>query len=179
MKKGRGIYIEKSYTNATGIVLAYISLAVILVCYFGGVLAHGFNLQYFVCIISIVVGLTLLIYSATNSRIILENDMIYCYSGFFKKSYHISSIAGIKLTVAFCNCGYGKDGVYRDLDGNAKYIVFYLKNVNSEIRSFNGKTGLSTKFIDRFKKAILFSSVYDERVIQYLKTINPNIEIMD
>ena len=114
-----------------------------------------------------------------NTYVLVKDDVIYDVKGFKKSLYNISDIAGIKFVTSYDLNAWGFSSICTDSKGNTLYYVFYLRDVNNDIRNFDGKGELSPTFLKEYHKNILFSSVYDERVIQYLKTVNPDIEIMD
>ena len=165
--------------NGFMIIKSCFLLIIIWIILFNNMVKKGFSSLYAVALIGISIYL---IYSAISfkmAKVVFKGDKVYYKNGcFLIKEYDICSIAGIKITAAYGKTG-GFSGEFRDKNGNIAYTLLYLKYVDDDIRNFKGKENFSTMFANEYHKNILFSSVYDERVIQYLKAVNPDIEIMD
>ena len=100
-----------------------------------------------------------------NEGLLIENDKL-CYKGLRKKYYEINQIAGLYIV---------KDQIYignfisidLKIKGEYKYKIIYLKDKDFENHSsYNGVWD----FHIHHRKHILFTTVYDEKAIEYFKS---------
>ena len=126
----------------------------------------------FLILIAVLFVLTI---GAKRSKIIFKDDKVHCYYGFRKKVYDISSIICVKCAVTYTSSSHIMNPYIKYADGTYAKTMFYLK----EIKDGMERKENSYNFNSEFYRSILFSSVYDERVLQYLKIVNPNIVIME
>ncbi len=177
LEDNNGLFIRINYKTKICIISICEMIAILVGVYLYRLIKLGDVIPN-IYIVLILLGFTYLLVTEIRSGIIFKDEFVY-YKNFIQKKYNISSIKGVKTAVTYDTSAWGGDEVYKTKNGNILYTVFYLKSVDDNIRMFDGKKGLSSTFANDYHKNILFSSVYDERVIQYLKTVNPDIEIMD
>ncbi len=97
---------------------------------------------------------------AINEKLIIDGNKL-CYKTIRKKFYDISDVSG--LLVVKAQVAVGKTLTGWDLKN--KYVIVYLKDKNFEYKSHYGSIDL-WKY---HRKHILFTTVYDEQVIEYFK----------
>ena len=136
---------------------------------------YGFynpNTIVFLCIIA-----TFSIFAVISKRtgIIFKDEKVYCYYGLSEKVYDISSIVCVKCSVTYTSSTHIMNPYIKYADGTYAKTLFYLKETKDGMELKEN----SYNFERKFNRSILFSSVYDERVLQYLKIVNPNIVIME
>ena len=114
-------------------------------------------------------GLTILVavlwLLCRNEGLLIENDKL-CYKGLRKKNYELNQIAGIHIV---------KDQIYLGkfisidlkIKGEYKYKIIYLKDKDFENRSSDNGVW---DFHIHHGKHILFTTVYDEKAIEYFKS---------
>lgn len=177
--KSRGLYLSSNNGSHFALLSLWVLVIAIIVFYIRSSFKTGFNIQSFICTAFMTGVIFLLIIYKKRSGIYFMDDKVYFCNGIFTKTYDIMSIAGIKKVVSECYDTFGQWYVCKDSNGNPEFTVFYLSKVDESIRNFDNKKMYSRNFTGKYSEFILFSSVYDERVIQYLKAVNPDIEIMD
>ncbi len=118
---------------------------------------------------TIACGLTILVtvlwLLGRNEGLLIENDKL-CYKGIRKKYYEINQIAGLHIV---------KDQIYLGrlisidlkVKGKYKYKIIYLKD--REFENQSNKNGV-WDFHIHYAKHILFTTIYDEKVIEYFKS---------
>ena len=114
-------------------------------------------------------GLTILVtvlwLLCRNEGLLIENNKL-CYKGLRKKNYELNQIAGIHIV---------KDQIYLGnlisidlkIKGEYKYKIIYLKDKDFENRSSDNGV---CDFHIHHGKHILFTTVYDEKAIEYFKS---------
>ena len=114
-------------------------------------------------------GLTILVMVlwllCRNDGLLIENNKL-CYKGLRKKNYELNQIAGIHIV---------KDQIYLGnlisidlkIKGEYKYKIIYLKDKDFENRSSDNGVW---DFHIHHRKHILFTTVYDEKAIEYFKS---------
>lgn len=113
-------------------------------------------------------------YKAVGLYIIGDN--IY-YKKIRKQYINPKEIKGIKII-----CSYSAGGKYRgfypikDNRGNSLYTAIFVKDITQEMIHFD-KGDLW--FIQKFKQHILAWTVYSEDAVNYLKTLEPDIEVLN
>lgn len=95
---------------------------------------------------------------AKNEGLLIENDKL-CYKSLRKKYYETDQIAGLHIV---------KDQIYLgrliSIDLKNKYKIIYLKDRDYENRSTDD--GVYDFWINHSKN-ILFTTIYDEKVVEY------------
>lgn len=95
----------------------------------------------------------------------IDNDRLY-YKSIKKKNYDVNQIKGIHIAKAQIHIGTFVN-ISVKLKGQYKYKIIYLKDRDFESRS--GDNG-AYDFWYNHAKHILFTTVYDEQVIEYFKS---------
>ena len=93
------------------------------------------------------------------------------YKSFLPRHIDIQTITAIRVTKAVWIQKYGKDTQIVDRNGAPLYTMIFVKEYKEEMRLDLH----DMDFRDWFKKQILCFSTYDQSVIDYLLTLNPNI----
>jgi len=110
-------------------------------------------------VISLFVALSCII--DVNQKLIIDGDSL-CYHGVRKKHYSIDNIKGLHIVNA-------QIAVSKTLTGwnlKDKYVIIYLKDRDFEWQSHQG----SVDFWKWHRKHILFTTVYDEKAVEYFKS---------
>ncbi len=100
-----------------------------------------------------------------NEGLLIEDDKL-CYKSIREKYYELNQIAGIHIV---------KDQIYigklisidLKIKGEYKYKIIYLKDKDFENRSSDNGVW---DFHIHHRKHILFTTVYDEKAIEYFKS---------
>lgn len=93
------------------------------------------------------------------------------YKSFLPRHIDVRAITAIRVTKAVWIQKYGKDNQIVDRNGDPLYTMIFVKEYKEEMRLDLH----DMDFRDCFKKQILCFSTYDQSVIDYLLTLNPNI----
>ena len=113
-------------------------------------------------IASVLTILVMVLWMCTrNEGLLIEDDKL-CYKSLRKKYYDINQIAGLHIV---------KDQIYLgrliSIDLKNKYKIIYLKDRDYKKRSSDNGIW---DFHIHHGKHILFTTVYDEKVIEYFKS---------
>lgn len=154
-----------------------------------------FGIAYLICIvlfavnsirnqsirfITIMVMVILLILCCCASKL-LNSFGIYVKGDkiFYKKirtyPIDINSVCAIKVIKSEFDGKYGRRTL-RDIHGNVMYSMIFLSNVIESM--YNYDYG-DTMFIHEFKDYIIFYSILNEELIEYIKSNNSNIYVID
>lgn len=102
----------------------------------------------------------------------IQDSDIY-YKKIKKHSIDIKSVCGIKIVKSEIDGKYGRRPI-KDIHGNNMYSMVFLSEIIDEM--YNYQQG-DTMFIHEFKKYVLFSTIYSEDALKYMKTCNGEIII--
>ena len=167
-------FLKKSHFNISSyLIFGYFVLVVlfyfILFC----------NRNLFVEIISIFIVATLILFVSIkyykNKGIYIVNDKVY-YKNIKKYCINIEQIKGIKIIQSY-GAGGKNRGFFplKDKKGNDLYTAILLKDISDDMILF--KKG-DLWFNQRFKNQIIFSVVYSQEAIEYLKSLNSSMKII-
>ncbi len=98
---------------------------------------------------------------AINEKLIIDGNEL-CYKSIRKKLYAVSDVRGLLVVKAQAIVGKMLSG----WDLKTKYVIVYLKDKDFEYKSHYGSVDL----LKYHRKHILFTTVYDEKVIEYFKS---------
>ena len=164
-------FFKKTHVDITAFfLLIYITLLILFCIIFG----DNFNVLIITStVISLIFLLLMRFYKGIGRYI--DNDIIY-EKKIKAKNINVNKIKGIKVIQAY-SVGGKYRGFYpiQDNNGNFLYTAILLKDITDEMRDFI-KGDLW--FNQTFKSEIITSSVYVQDAVEYLKLINPNIEII-
>ena len=175
MKKvdeSRGIVINTGYGSYWLIVF---DVFMLIACYFYGLKKNGFQNSHPLVYLCLIATFSILIIRVKRSEIIFKDEKVYCCYGFRKNVYDISSIVCVKCAITYISSSHIMNPYVKNSDGSYAQTMFYLKETKDGMELKEN----SYNFERKFNRSILFSSVYDERVLKYLKIVNPNIVIME
>ena len=129
-----------------------------------GIQENTFNISF-----TIACGLTILVtvlwLLCRNEGLLIENDKLY-YKGLRKKHYEINQIAGLHIVKDQIYLG-NLSSIDLKIKGEYKYKIIYLKDKDFENSSTDNGVW---DFHFYHRKHILFTTVYDEKVIEYFKS---------
>ena len=168
-------FLKKSHVSVIGfLILAYITLFVL-----GIFIAINRNeLFVHVCTFLFVFFIVILLivnYYKTVGLYIVE-EKIY-YKNFRKKHINPREIKGVIIIRSY-SAGGKYRGFYplKDNNGNSLYTAIFIRNITQDMLHFE-KGDLW--FIQNFKQYILTWIIYSEAAINHLKSLEPNIEIIN
>ena len=95
------------------------------------------------------------------------------YRGLLKKTICIEEIISVKICKSVLRARGGDEYNILDRDGNQLYTMFFVKKMDFWERISPGIT--DNIFRTCYSDYIICSCVYDQSVIDYLLTLNPNI----
>ena len=100
-----------------------------------------------------------------NEGLLIEKDKL-CYKGLRKKYYELNQIEGIHIVIDQIYLG-NLISIDLKIKGEYKYKIIYLKDKDFENRSSDNGVW---DFHIHHRKHILFTTVYDEKAIEYFKS---------
>lgn len=95
----------------------------------------------------------------------------FLYKSFFQKHVDIQTIVAIRVARAVWLHKYGKEDQMIGQDGAPLYTMLFMKDYSAEMH----RDLHDMAFRNWFKKQIICFSTYNQSVIDYLLTLNPNI----
>ncbi len=150
--------VVKSDTYGVGFAITITIIADFLLIFFGikdnTLLGSGIT----ALVITLFIAICFII--SINEKLIIDGNKL-CYKSIRKKFYDISDVSGLLVVKAQVAVGKTLSG----WDLKNKYVIVYLKDKNFEYKSHYGSIDL-WKY---HRKHILFTTVYDEQVIEYFK----------
>ena len=122
--------------------------------------------------IVLVLFLALLFSRYVNSfGLYIEGEKIY-YKSFVEKEICPEGIAAIHVTKAVQKSKYFPTSEIKDENRNCEYTMFFLKETTKLMLD---STSPDMTFCSFYKEYIICRCIYDQSVIDYLLTLNPNI----
>ncbi len=119
--------------------------------------------------LAIACGITILVtvlwLLCRNEGLLVENDKL-CYKSIIKKYYKPNQIAGLHIVKEQIYLGR-LISIDLKIKGEYRYKIIYLKDRNFENRS--NDNGICDFYINH-SKHILFTTLYDDRIIEYFKS---------
>lgn len=103
----------------------------------------------------------------------IHGDRMY-YKKIRKQNIDINSLCAVKIIKAEIDGKFGRRAV-KDVRGNNMYSMIFLTNV--EPTMYDYQQG-DTMFIHEFRKHVYFYTVLDEKILEYLKILNPTFVII-
>lgn len=95
----------------------------------------------------------------------------FVYKSFLKKHIDVQTIVAVRVVKAVWIHKYGKADQLVNQHGTPLYTMIFIKEYKEEMHHDLHDMA----FRDWFKKQIICFSIYDQSVIDYLLTLNPNI----
>lgn len=132
-------------------------------------------------VFGIILFTTISIYFVRKSGLYLQNDLL-SFRIFRTKHFSPADIAVIKIAPAYRRGGkYLKDSPIKGDDGQQLYTMIFLKEFipwrmkEEQLKDIHGKEFNDIQFRYSFSDCLLAYAKYDQSVIDYLLTLNPNI----
>ena len=123
---------------------------------------------------AVIIFAVLLIKYIHQAGLYIEGTNIY-YKNFQKKQVDVNEIIAIKIARATSEGGkYSTGSNLKSVDGRQLYSMLFLKEY-MEWWMPQQKDMSDCSFRTNFGEYIICSCVYDQSVIDYLLTLNPNI----
>lgn len=167
-------FLKHTHINTTAIfILIYLLLTFIMTLFVYRHLEAIFSIGL---IFILVTCLTIFFIKSFNKcGLYIVGNKLY-YKRLICQQINPSDIVGIKIIHSMA-CGGRIRGFYdiKDSKGNSLYSAIFLKGIDADMKTYNRG---DIMFNGRFKKYIMFSVVYDEKVIKKICNINPNITII-
>lgn len=151
---------------------AYIALLTITVCICINPQMNSLFADLFYIVL--VLFLALLFSRYVNSFGLYIEEKIY-YKSFVEKEVCPERIAAIHVTKAVQKSKYFPTSEIKDENGNCEYTMFFLKEVTGPVLATKTSDLGDVEFYSLYKKYIICRCIYDQSVIDYLLTLNPNI----
>ncbi len=98
-----------------------------------------------------------------------------CYKGMRRKEINIHDIAGVKVLQAYGASGY--KGIYpiKESNGDKRYSAIFISELQDGMQSYSRG---DLWFNQEYREFVICTVLYDKNAIDYLKSINPDIEVM-
>ena len=151
--------VVKSNTYGVGFAVTITIIADFLLIFFG--IKDNTLLGSGITALIITLSIAICFIISINEKLIIDGNSL-CYQGIRKKHYSISDIKGLHIVKA--QIAVGKTLTGWDLKN--KYVIIYLKDRDFEWQSHHG----SIDFLKWHREHIHFSTIYDERVVEYFKS---------
>lgn len=103
----------------------------------------------------------------------IDHETIY-YKSLSKKEIDPNKIIAIRVTTSIFRGEYSLATEMTDADGNKLLSMFFLNGFDPGMQS-QADCDKDSYFMSEYKKFIICHCVYDQAVIDYLLTLNPNI----
>ena len=98
-----------------------------------------------------------------------------CYKGMRRKEINVHDIAGVKVLQAYGASGY--KGIYpiKESNGDKRYSAIFIRELQDGMQSYSRG---DLWFNQEYREFVICSVLYDQNAIDYLKSINPDMEVM-
>ena len=159
------IFVKRSHKDTkTALIVLYACLLIVGVF---GILMN--DELIFEIIAFLIVAFILLLYliKLFNTFGVYVKDKKIIYKTFKRKKIDICKIIGVKIIKAEgqVNLAWSSFDL-KDNKGNALYSMIFLSNFENEMENYPYG---DLKFIRKYKKSVIMYSIYDERLIEFLK----------
>ena len=172
-------FLKRMHTmNTSDCIAVYVFIAM---AFWGTVLLRGYDiLKSILVFMTISILLVLAEKWFSGIGLYIDGNEIY-FKVFRCLYYNAEDIAAIKIMKAHRNESFRGDVQLKNKDGSSKYTAIYLKSIEEQMPAYEITTGNESDllFMQRFNKHILFTSVYDREAIDYLCSLNKNIEVIN
>ena len=151
-----------------------IAFGAILLCVFITFLSDISFVEMLLMLFVVIIFSGFLIKYIYQAGLYIDGTNIY-YKNFQKKQVDVNKIAAIKIVRATSEGGkYSNGSNLKSVDGKQLYSMLFLKEY-MEWWMPQQKEMADCHFRANFGEYVLCSCVYDQSVIDYLLTLNPNI----
>ncbi len=128
------------------------------------------SIIFLIIVFALCFGLSILL---NGFGLYIYDDGIY-FKKIRKQNIDVNSLCAVKIIKAEVDGKFGRRPV-KDIRGNDMYSMIFLTNV--EPTMYDYQQG-DTMFIHEFRKHVYFYTILDEKVLEYLKTLNPTFIII-
>ena len=147
---------------------------VVLLCCFITLLSDISFIGMLLMLFAVIIFTCLLIVNIHQAGLYIDGTSIY-YKNLKKKQIDVNEIAAIRIARATTYGGkYSTGSNLRGIDGKQLYSMLFLKEYMGWWMP-QQKDMSDCNFRTNFGEYIICSCVYDQSVIDYLLTLNPNI----
>ena len=149
----------------------FIIVAIVVTC---AVREQFFSYRFFQLLCFLLIGFFWMILLDLQGVYIID-DTVYYKKALVKQKIDASSIVAIIIVHTY-DRPYNTwvQAPIKDFQGNYFYSMFALSSLNKTMINYNKG---NIRFQEEYKKDILFQTVYDEELIEYLKRYVPSITI--
>ena len=167
------VFLKASHHPAGGMLIvmsagAYITLLVPLLIIF------SVSYPWFLIGALLIIAVTIPGVRFVNSiGLYVDHKTIY-YKTLSKKKINPDEIIAIRVTTTMFQGRFSSATEMTDADGNKLLSMFFLNGFDPGMQSQAG-CDKDSYFLSEYKKFIICDCVYDQSVIDYLLTLNPNI----
>lgn len=169
------IFVKRSHKDIkTALIVWYLCLLVI--CVIGVVLNAKLAFRIFTFLIGIFILFIYLIKLFDSFGIYVNGEKVI-YKTFKRKEIDIREIVGVKIIKAEgqVNIAWSSFDI-KDKQKNVLYSMMFLSNIESKMEKYPYG---DLEFLRTYRKSVIMYSVYDERLIDYLKEYIPALKIID
>lgn len=122
------------------------------------------SMIFLIIVFALCFGLSVLL---NSFGLYIYDDGIY-FKKIRKQNIDVNSLCAVKIIKAEVDGKFGRRPV-KDIRGNDMYSMIFLTNVEPTMYDYQHG---DTMFIHEFRKSVYFYTVLDEKVLEYLKTLN-------
>lgn len=124
---------------------------------------------YIIAVLVMILGVVCLYLSVISEKngLYIENSNIIYKIGKKKTKINIENIVAIKIVKAELATRPGRPTCYlKDSNNNQLYTLFFLSDMTETMQNYSEG---DIKFLKRYRKYVIFYTVYDEFLINYIK----------
>ena len=159
------IFVKRSHKDTkTALIVLYVCLFIVGVF---GVLVNDELIFEIIAFLIVAFILFLYLIKLFNTFGVYVKDKKKIYKTFKRKEIDIYTIIGVKIIKAEgqVNLAWSSFDI-KDNKGNALYSMIFLSNFENEMEKYPYG---DLEFMRKYKKSIIMYSIYDERLIEFLK----------
>lgn len=109
-----------------------------------------------------------------NAGLYIVDTDVY-YKGVRRKKFKIQHIAGVKVLKTYAALKHRGFYPIIENNGDGRYFAIFLSEVKDVMRGYSQG---DLWFNQEYRDFVICSGIYEKNAIDYLKSINPNMEIM-
>ena len=167
------VFLKASHHPAGGMLIT-ISAGAYITGLFPLLSIFGVSYPWFLIGALLIIAVTIPGVRFVNSiGLYVDHETIY-YKTLSKKEINPDEIVAIRVTTTMFQGRFNSATEMTDADGNKLLSMFFLNGFDPAMQS-KADGDKNCYFMAEYKKFIICSCVYDQSVIDYLLTLNPNI----
>lgn len=170
----QGFFVKQSHKDIkTAFFLLYLCLLSVVIV--GMVVNKIFNVGFIIALTVVLILFVSLVKFFGSYGIYVTNEKIF-YKTIRKKEIDIGTIVGIKIirSKAQVNIAWPSFDI-KDKKGDSLYSMIFLSEIEDGMKEYPYG---DIEFLRRYRKGIIMFSIYDERLIAFLKGRIASIQIL-